>query len=59
MFNWNATLYGGKLWMTTALWFCIGFLCQFLCGGLTGIMLATVGLGLAGDPQYFVVAHFH
>ena len=59
MFNWNATLYGGKLWMTTALWFCIGFLCQFLCGGLTGIMLATAPWDWQVTHSYFVVAHFH
>ena len=59
MFNWNATLYGGKLWMTIPLWFCIGFLCQFLCGGLTGIMLATAPWDWQVTHSYFVVAHFH
>ncbi len=59
MFNWNATLYGGRLWMTTPLWFCIGFLCQFLCGGLTGIMLATAPWDWQVTHSYFVVAHFH
>ncbi len=59
MFNWIATLYGGKLWMATPLLFAIGFLCQFLMGGLTGIMLATAPWDWQVTHSYFVVAHFH
>jgi cytochrome c oxidase subunit 1 len=40
IFNWLATMYGGKLRFDTPMLFCIGFLFQFLIAGLTGIMLA-------------------
>src|SRR2546425_11911676 len=40
IFNWLGTLYGGKLRFRTPLLFCCAFLFQFLCAGLTGIMLS-------------------
>src|SRR5713101_2059205 len=40
IFNWIATLWGGRIRFTTPMLFCIGFLFQFLIAGLTGIMLS-------------------
>ena len=40
IFNWLATMYGGKIRFASPMLFCIGFLFQFLIAGLTGIMLA-------------------
>jgi cytochrome c oxidase subunit 1 len=59
IFNWTATMYGGKLRFTTAMLFCCGFLFQFLMAGLTGIMLATAPFDWQLHDSYFVVAHFH
>jgi cytochrome c oxidase subunit 1 len=59
IFNWLATLYGGKLRMDTPLLFCLGFLSMFVIGGLTGIMLATVPVDWQVTDSYFVVGHFH
>jgi cytochrome c oxidase subunit 1 len=59
MFNWVATLYGGRLRLETAMLFAIGFLAMFLIGGLTGIMLAAVPFDWQVSDSYFVVAHFH
>jgi len=39
--------------------FCTAFLFQFLCAGLTGIMLGVVPLDWQLTDSYFVVAHFH
>ena len=39
--------------------FCVGFLCQFLIAGLTGIMLAAAPFDWQLGNSYFVVAHFH
>ena len=42
-----------------AMMFCIGFLCQFLIAGLTGIMLAAAPFDWQLSNSYFVIAHFH
>jgi cytochrome c oxidase subunit 1 len=59
IFNWTATMYGGRLRFSTALLFCCGFLFQFLVAGLTGIMLAVAPFDWQLHDSYFVVAHFH
>ncbi len=59
IFNWTATMYGGKLHFNTAMLFCCGFLLQFLVAGLTGIMLAVAPFDWQLHDSYFVVAHFH
>jgi cytochrome c oxidase subunit 1 len=59
IFNWLGTIYGGRLQLRTPMLFCIGFLFQFLCAGLTGVMLAATPFDWQLTDSYFVVAHFH
>ena len=59
MFNWVATMFGGQIRLHTPMLFSIGFLSQFLFGGLTGIMLAVVPFDWQVSDSYFVVGHFH
>ena len=59
IFNWTATMYGGKLRLDTPMLFCCGFLLQFLVAGLTGIMLAAGPFDWQLHDSYFVVGHFH
>jgi cytochrome c oxidase subunit 1 len=59
LFNWLGTMWGGKLRFATPMLFCVGFLFQFLCAGLTGVMLAVVPFDWQLSDSYFVVAHFH
>jgi cytochrome c oxidase subunit 1 len=59
IFNWLATMWGGKIHFATPMLFCAGFLFQFLTGGLTGVMLATAPFDWQLGNSYFVVAHFH
>jgi cytochrome c oxidase subunit 1 len=59
IFNWLATIWGGKIHFTVAMMFAIGFLFQFLIAGLTGIMLSAAPLDWQLGNSYFVVAHFH
>ena len=59
IFNWLATMWGGKIHFKTPMLFCIGFLFQFLIAGLTGIMLSAAPFDWQLGNSYFVVAHFH
>lgn len=59
IFNWTATMYGGKLRLETPMLFCIAFLLQFLVAGLTGIMLAIAPFDWQLHDSYFVIGHFH
>jgi cytochrome c oxidase subunit 1 len=59
IFNWLATMWGGKIQFTTPMLFCIAFLFQFLIAGLTGIMLGSAAWNWQLTGSYFVVAHFH
>jgi cytochrome c oxidase subunit I len=59
IFNWIATMWGGKIRFATPMLFCTAFLIQFLCAGLTGIMLSTAPWNWQLHNSYFVIAHFH
>jgi len=59
IFNWTATMYGGKLRFETPMLFCIAFLLQFLVAGLTGIMLSVAPFDWQLHDSYFVIGHFH
>jgi cytochrome c oxidase subunit 1 len=59
IFNWLATIWGGKVIFATPMLFCVGFLFQFLVAGLTGIMLSAAPFDWQLGNSYFVVAHFH
>jgi cytochrome c oxidase subunit 1 len=59
IFNWLGTIYGGRLRFEAPMLFCLAFLFQFLCAGLTGIMLAVAPFDWQLSDSYFVVAHFH
>jgi cytochrome c oxidase subunit 1 len=59
IFNWVATMWGGKIRFATPMLFCTAFLFQFLCAGLTGIMLSIAPWNWQLHNSYFVIAHFH
>src|ERR1700722_4964341 len=59
IFNWLATMWGGKIRFATPMLFCVAFLFQFLVAGLTGVTLAVAPLDWHLGNSYFVVAHFH
>ncbi|HVC90169.1 MAG TPA: cytochrome c oxidase subunit I [Acidobacteriaceae bacterium] len=59
IFNWLATMWGGKIYFTVPMLFCTAFLFQFTLAGLTGVMLAVAPFDWQLHNSYFVVAHFH
>jgi cytochrome c oxidase subunit I len=59
IFNWLATMFGGKIRFEIPMLFAIGFLFQFLISGLTGVMLGVAPFDWQLNDSYFVIAHFH
>jgi len=54
-----ATMWGGRIRPTAAFLFAVGFLVEFLIGGLSGIWVASPPLDYHANNSYVVVAHFH
>jgi cytochrome c oxidase subunit 1 len=59
IFNWVATMWGGRIRFATPMLFCTAFVVQFLMAGLTGIMLSVAPWNWQLHNSYFVIAHFH
>lgn len=59
IFNWTATMYQGRIRLTSSMLFALAFLVQFTIGGLSGIAFAAVPIDWQLTDSYFVVAHFH
>ncbi|MBV8170765.1 MAG: cbb3-type cytochrome c oxidase subunit I [Candidatus Eremiobacteraeota bacterium] len=59
IFSWVATLWRGRIRLSTPLLFVIGFLSCFTFGGITGVMLASVPADIHEHATYFVIAHLH
>ena len=53
------TMVGGAIVFRAPMLFALGFITQFLIGGLTGIIVASPPLDYHVNGSYFVVAHFH
>ena len=54
-----ATMWRGRIRLTVAMLFAIGFLVMFLIGGLSGIWIGSPPLNYEANGSYFIVAHFH
>ena len=57
--NWTLTLWGGKLWFTTAMKFAIGLIVLFTIGGLSGVTHSVAPSDTQQTDTYYIVAHFH
>ncbi len=59
IFNWLATVFGGKISFKAPMIFALGFIAMFLIGGLNGAALAIVPFDYQVTDSYFVVSHIH
>ena len=59
VFNWLATLWGGRVHFTTPMLFSIAFVSMFIIGGLSGILMAANTVDEYLHDTYYIVAHFH
>jgi cytochrome c oxidase subunit 1 len=59
IFNWLATMWGGKIRLTSAMLFSIGFVTMFIIGGLSGVTHSIVPADYQQTDTYYIVAHFH
>jgi cytochrome c oxidase subunit I len=53
------TLWRARIWMTVPMLFCLGFLFNFLLGGISGVYLSDVPTDVTLHGSYFSMAHFH
>ncbi|MDT3435842.1 cbb3-type cytochrome c oxidase subunit I [Haloarcula sp. 1CSR25-25] len=58
-FNWMATMWNGSLRTNAPFLFCVGFVGNFIIGGVTGVFEAAIPVDLILHDTYHVVAHFH
>jgi cytochrome c oxidase subunit I len=58
-FNWVGSMWNGKIWLAVPMLFSVGFMMNFLIGGVTGVMLASPAIDYVAQDTYFLVAHFH
>ncbi|WP_211330689.1 cbb3-type cytochrome c oxidase subunit I [Halalkalicoccus subterraneus] len=59
VFNWTTTLWSGRLRLTVPMLFMLGFVSNFIIGGVTGVFLASIPINSILHATYYIVGHFH
>jgi len=58
-YDWIATMYKGKIVLSTPMLWALGTIVTFAIGGLTGVTIAMIGVDIHLQDTYYSVAHFH
>ncbi|MEO6797889.1 MAG: cbb3-type cytochrome c oxidase subunit I [Candidatus Dormibacter sp.] len=53
------TMWRARIWFSVPMLFCMGFLVNFLIGGISGVYLSDVPTDVTLHGSYFSMAHFH
>lgn len=59
VFNWLFTMYKGRIHISSAMVWFLGFIFTFTIGGVTGVMMAVPPVDFQLHNSLFLVAHFH
>jgi cytochrome c oxidase subunit I+III len=59
VFAWIATIWLGRPVLTTSMLFALGFIANFIIGGLNGVVTAIIPFDWQVHDTYFVVTHLH
>lgn len=59
IFNWLFTMYRGKIWFASPMWWFMAFIFTFTIGGVSGVLMAVPGIDFQVHNTMFLVAHFH
>lgn len=57
--NWIGTMWKGSIELATPMLYAIGFMLNFLIGGITGVLIASPPIDYDAHDSYFIVQHFH
>jgi len=59
IFNWLFTMYRGRIQFSAPMLWTVGFMCTFVIGGMTGVLLAVPPADFVLHNSLFLIAHFH
>ncbi|HYI61995.1 MAG TPA: cytochrome c oxidase subunit I [Acidimicrobiales bacterium] len=59
IFNWLATMWGGRLKFSAPMLYSVGLVTMFTIGGLSGVTHAVAASDTQQTDTYYIVAHFH
>src|ERR671924_1476455 len=59
VFNWIATMWGGRIKFAAPMLFCVGGIMLFYSAGAGGVVNTAIPLDFLTHDSYFVVGHFH
>jgi cytochrome c oxidase subunit 1 len=59
IFNWLATMWGGRLRFSAPMLYSVGLVTMFTIGGLSGVTHAVAASDTQQTDTYYIVAHFH